>query len=223
MRRSLLVLVTAAALIAGCGGSSADERAAGPSVLEADAAADREKAEASTLRIEDFPTGWKQGDVSEGNDESCAAFVGAEQTKTSRSEAPRFEADTAQAFNKIYVFPDVDTAKESFDAFEGEDTAQCFAETVAEGITGEDGLTVEGTGTERINVGEVGDQLTAARIKITLTSEGGPVDLYLDLVTIRARRGISVVGVIEGLKPFDKKLRADLLDTSAKRLAEQLA
>src|SRR3954451_3003350 len=73
-----------------------------------DKTAERKLAEQSTLKLEDFPSGWTEADSDDdSNTSGCDAVETAKRQTTARATAPSFShGDNTQVQNSIYVFAD---------------------------------------------------------------------------------------------------------------------
>lgn len=76
----------------------------------------------------------------------------------------------------------------------------------------------------RLSLDPLGDQREAARVTVSITTEEGlDVDVIVDLVFVRADRGISLGLFIDVFSPFDTDLREQLTATSVRRLSDNLS
>ena len=188
-----------------------------------DREADGRVARQSTLTLEDFPSGWTETPDDESNDSKCEQVEAAKAQTTARATSPRFsEGENTQVQNSIYVFADASTAEQAFAQVSGEETRLCYADTVTEALKGQTDLDVGETQSARLSLDPVGDQREAARLTVPLSAEGVDVDLVIDLVFVRADRGLSLSLFINVSAPFDADLREELTATSVTRLSDAL-
>ncbi len=136
MRRLLLTAIASLVLV-GCGGSGEAERAAGTpeptaSATETptpaattDPAADKRIAQQSTLKAEDFPSGWTSEPDDQGDENSgCEDWEAAKKATTARYDADEFsKGDTTQVINTVYVYGDEAAATEAFAKMGTDETA----------------------------------------------------------------------------------------------------
>ncbi len=229
MLRTLLPLA-AVVFVIGCGGGDDDEpeRAATPtptptataSPTVTPAADDQTAADFAALKIEDFPNGWTANDNAEDLESRCEDVETAKERTSARGNSPRFSTgQTTLVQNAIYVFPDEPTAQEAFALVSGAETQDCYSKAVTDVFAGQAGVE---SGTPQIaplEVAAIGDEHAAARVTIPVKAQGLEVNVSIDLVFMRAGRGISLNLFVNALAPFEAGLRDGLTDATVGRLA----
>jgi hypothetical protein len=223
--RILLPLVLAVVAI-GCGGGDQEEpdRAATPTATASPtvgpAADDKSAAESAALKLEDFPTGWTATENAENLESRCKDVEAAKTLTTARSNSPRFNrGQTTLVQNAIYVFEDAATAEEAFDLVSGEDTQSCYSEAVTGAFAGVAGVESGEPQIAPLQTAPAGDEHAGARVTLPITADGLDVDVTIDLVFVRAGRGLSLNLFVNALAPFDPALRDKLVAATVGRLA----
>jgi hypothetical protein len=215
-----------------CGGSGDGDSANGTPTAATtpassptpNAGADRQIARESTLTLEDFPSGWTVAD----NASKTAKCEGVEEVKrstTARADSSRFgEGENTAVQNWVYLFADEADAEQAFTQLSGKDTRVCYAEGLTDALAAASGLTVGEARGARLSLDPLGDQREAARVTLPVTTEEGQdVDVIVDLVFVRADRGISLGLFIDVVSPLDGDLREQLTATSVRRLSDKLS
>ena len=190
-----------------------------------DASVDRQIARESRLRLEDFPSGWTEADNDESNSAKCEGVEEAKKATTARANSSRFgEGENTEVQNSVYLFADEAAAEQAFTQLSGKETRVCYAESVTDALEEAGGLEVGNASSARLSLDPLGDQREAARVTVPVTTEEGlDVDVIVDLVFVRADRGISLGLFIDVLSPFDSDLREQLTATSVRRLSDNLS
>ena len=175
------------------------------------------------MRLEDFPSGWTEaGD--EGDRTRCEGVEEAKRATTARVTSPRFrEGENTDVQNTIYVFADEGAAEQALTQLAAEDTRACYAKGVTDALKAAGGLEVGDAESARLSLDPLGDQREAARVTVPVSSDGVDVDVFVDLVFVRADRGISLGLFIHTVTAFDDELRGQLTSTSVRRLSDNLA
>lgn len=235
MRRLLLAL-TASILLAGCGGSSDEERAAGtpaptaaatetaPPAATSDPAADEQIARASTLKAEDFPAGWTSEPDDQGDtDSGCEDWEAAKRETSARYDADEFsKGDTTQVINTVYVYADEAAATGAFARMGTDETRTCFGEELAKQLAAETDIQLGDVTDEPIEVEGVGDENAAGRLILPLKVEEATVELAIDLIFARTGRGVQLLAFLNIQDPFDADLREQLTAAGVDRLTQNL-
>jgi hypothetical protein len=210
----------------GCGGSDDDEpratatptATASPTVTPA--ADDEIAAEFATLKLEDFPAGWTETEDPENLESRCKDVEAAKELASARANSSRFnQGQTTLVQNAIYVFEVEATAQEAFGMVSGEDTQACYSEAVTGAFAGQAGIETGEPETAPLEVAAVGDEHAAARVTIPIADQGLEVNATIDLVFVRAGRGLSLNLFVNALAPFDAPLRDQLTAATVDRLA----
>lgn len=240
--RIIGLLAAATLALVGCGGSGDSRDNADKQVQKSDAAstgtptptpspsptidkaAERKLAEESTLKLEDFPSGWTEADSDDdSNTSGCDAVETAKTQTTARATAPSFShGDSTQVQNSIYVFADEQTAAGQFEQLTLKETRSCYAKAVAKALATAGGLKVGKVESSRLSMDPLGDDRDAGCITVPVTSQGVDVDVVVDMVFVRADRGMTITLFIDVFTPFDSDLRDQLTVTSVRRLSDNL-
>jgi hypothetical protein len=219
------VLMIVVLLVLGCSGDDDDE---------ADPAADKRIAEEAGFVLEDFPTGWQQGDEEDDDQEEapCPAIRDAREATSARAESPEFrEGRGAQAQSIAYIYPDEAAATQAFAGLTSNESRTCLGEAIGE-VLGESlgeqagpaggGAEVGEPETSRVSTEPLGDEREAVRITVPVSAEGIDVDLVIDTVFVRVGRGIALPLFVDTFSAFDEDLKADLTSTVVRRLSAGL-
>jgi len=176
------------------------------------------------LKLEDFPSGWTAVDDDSGR-ARCEGVQRAKKATTARATSRRFgKGENTAVQNVIYVYGDEAAAEQAFSELAAEDTRTCYAKSIADAIASAGGLKVGKTESGRLSLDPLGDERDAARVTVPVTTaQGLDVDVIVDLIFVRADRGISLGLFIDALSPFDEDLQAQLTATSVRRLSDSLA
>lgn len=238
--RAIIVLATTVLLVAGCGGDDTEEPASGTpeatataSPAETPTAAatetpaageDKQLAEESTLKAEDFPEGWTSEPADQDDtDSGCPDWEEAKQNASARVDSDEFaKSDTTQVINTVYLYADDAAATEAFKAIGNSETRECFAEALAKQLAGESGVEIGEIADKEIEAEDVGDELAAGRLTIPIEAGGQSIDFNVDLVFARAGRGVQLLGFMNAQQPFEDALREALTKTATERLAGNL-
>ena len=168
-----------------------------------DRAADQALAESVVLRAEDAPAGWTSdppgGEDDSEYDRQYAECVGVpvEHVASNFPEAEGFtltSPEESEVSSGATVAPSAEDAKPLLAAYRDADTPACFTEVLEDVVL--DGLTEGGAGEatvstptfEPLEFAALGDETEAFRVKMTISGEGGTLDLYADVVLVRAGR-----------------------------------
>jgi len=190
----------------------------------ADAGADKQLAEESTLKAEDFPEGWtsEPGDQDD-TDSGCPDWENAKQSASARVDSDEFaKSDTTQVINTVYIYADDAGATEAFKAIGNSKTRECFAESLAKQLTTGGGVEIGEITDKEIDAPSVGDEVAAGRLTIPIKAGADSIDFNVDLVFARAGRGVQLLGFMNAQDPFDDALREELTKTATERLAGNL-
>lgn len=216
MRRPSLPLLIAVLALSACGD-------AGQRATDAERADEQATAKAAGLGAEDAPSGWKVTPV-QGTPElvdDCRGFEEAEDDRTALASAPDFD-DPEERFSVqdgIYLFPDAEAAQNAFEDMRGGDADACIAKDFRTVVEQQSSLEVGDHETEPLEVAPVSDDVYGERIRIALGDGEATVEVTMDVVLLRAGRGISFLVFTGQEEPFDDALRAQLTQVAGKRLA----
>jgi len=218
-RLRALALLPLAALAIGCG--SGDDK---PSATATPHRDDKKVAKDAALKLSDFPSGWKGEPSSEDRSSRCPSVEDAKKLVSARTTSDSFsQSQTTLAENSIYVFPDEDTAQKGYDLVSGQDSQDCYTQTVVKAFTSQQGLKVGKPRTTHPELESVGDEGNATRVAIGLTAKQLQVDVIVDLVIVRTVRGLSLNLYVNVQQPFDEALRKKLTAATVDRLHDGLS
>jgi hypothetical protein len=235
--RALPALALAAA-IASCGGSTSNESNGTAAVTQpatrtrtpapkptVDRAADRRVARRSALRLDDLPPGWtKADDETSPTRSDCGRVEAVKARTTARTTSPRFNhGAAAQVSNSIYVFGDAATAEEAFSELTTRAARRCYSRAVTDALRAEPGVDVGRAESARVSLNPLGDQRRGSRVTVPVSARGINVDVVIDLVFVRADRGLSLCLFIGVVSPFDDDVRDHLTADTVRRLSNRLA
>lgn len=238
---SSLVLL-AVGLVVGCGSASDDSNpSAGagaqssttststPTAARRNKATEQKIVDTAQLRLSDFPSGWQQSDDdSDSSDSPCDGIRKAKESTTAHGSGATYaHEDTTAATSAVYLYADENAAHTAFDQLTDRKTRVCIGKTFGEGIEKEakskgpgqsDSADVGDPTTGQLSIDPLGDERAAGRVTVPISARGINVDLILDLVFVRAGRGIGIMIYIDAFSPFDDDLRADLTGKVVRRL-----
>jgi hypothetical protein len=219
-RLRVLACLPLAALAIACG--SGDDKPAKPKAT-ASRADDMRVAKDATLKLKDFPPGWKGEPSSEDRTSKCARVEETKKLVSARATSDSFsQGQTTLAENAIYVFPDEDTAKKGFQLVSGTDSQDCYARIVVQAFASQPGVKVGTPRATHPEMESVGDEHSATRVAVKLSSKQVGVDVVVDLVIVRTGRGISLSLYVNLQEPFDEALRVKLTSATVERLHDGL-
>ena len=213
-RLRALACLPLAALAIGCG--SGDDK---PSATATPHRDDKKAAKDATLKLSDFPSGWKGEPSSEDRSSRCARVEEAKKLVSARTTSDSFSKSQATlAENAIYVFPAEDSAEKGFDLVSGQESQDCYTQTVVKAFAGQSGVKVGRPRTSHPELESVGDERDATRVAIGLSAKNVQIDVIVDLVIVRTGRGLSLNLYVNLAQPFDEALRRKLTAATVERL-----
>ena len=228
-------------LLAACGGDdkqsagstpAADRPAAATgtptAAAAADPAADQKLADDAQLTLEDLPAGWKIDEQENDNRSNCEAVRSARETAGTRAHSPQFTSEDGTAIVKsaVYLYPDERAASDTLRSLSADETRTCLSDEMtrrfaaAARASGE--VEFGDPRASRLPIEPHGDERSAARVMIPMTSEGSEIPGYIDFEFIRAGRGLIVMTYGDVLEAFDDDLRADLTGNVVRSLSAGL-
>jgi hypothetical protein len=236
-------------LLVGCGGGGADDSkpstgarapssqtssTTAPTQPQRDKAAEQKIVDAAQLRLSDFPSGWQQSDdESDSEDSPCGGIRDAKKTTTAHGSAPDFSTnDSTQATNTIYLYADEGAAHIAFSRLTDRDTRVCIGKELgknfekqskSKGPGQSDSAEVGTPSTGELSIKPLGDERAAGRVTLPVSAQGQNVDVILDLIFVRAGRGMAIMIFVDVLSPFDEDLRADLTGKVVRRLTADVS
>ena len=117
------------------------------------------------------------------------------------------------------MFDDEPTAQEAFKLVSGEETQACYSESVSGAFAEQAGIESGTPQTAPLEVAATGDEHAASRVTLPVKAQGIEATVTIDLVFVRAGRGISLNLFVNALAPFEDALRDQLLAATVARLA----
>lgn len=221
--RLAAVAVCSVLLLGACGGED-----------EVDPEADRERATAAVLTIDDLPAGFEETEVEE--QDSAAADRCLQDSEAELTDADVDEARTAQVTrefeadegtnveSEVSVFDDDEIPSSLVGLFDDEATLQCLTEVVQEEAEGEGEVSITA-----VDIGEaptvpddLGDQQGAARLELTIEAAGQSFDFTSDLYVVRVDRAVATLTVsqLAGAAAFAEDDAVAAIETMVTRLED---
>jgi hypothetical protein len=228
-------------VLAGCGSyvgtqSGAAQNAARPDrtplasrPVAATVAADQRTARNSVLRLSDLPSGWvPAGQPSMTVQNQCPTLIGAKTAATGRANPGYFVSNAARAEvqGAVNVYRSKSEATRWFALVSGQGTVSCVGRKLHDGLmtaAQSQGFSVGPVRTHQLAVEPVGAERAATRITVRVSERGVSADAVLDLVLVRADRGIAVTLFGGSVTPFNSQLEARLLGAVVGRMSAGLA
>jgi hypothetical protein len=195
VRRAAIALVLLA--LAGCGASHPT---------------DAQIAHRAGLTLRDLPSGWTRAGA--GRHADCPAFHQARRDASAWTDSGRLVRDggRSQVAGTIFVFRRPARARRTFANLSSPATRSCYASRLGTA------LRLRGVTDFVTRVDPLGDEQAGARFVVSYTSGV----LYIDLLIVRAGRGIATELYTGNGAPLDGGLRYDLTALTARRLAANL-
>jgi hypothetical protein len=211
-------------VLAGCGAASAHGTEPLPGTIRSGTSlSDGRIARDARLRLTDLPPGWKtipKPSLFAGL--SCPGLSGAKSATSARMTSPEFQLGQAEAVSAAYVYATSAAAKHWFGQLSSAKTRACIGNSVRRILGAAErprGVDVAVT-TRRAIVVPVGDERVADRISIRLSALGASERAYLDLVFVRAGRGIAAFSLADVGTVF--QLETQVVQTVVGRLTADL-
>jgi hypothetical protein len=209
----LKTLLAAAALLAGTGAAAAQAQTP-PS--------DTQLAESALVTVDDFPSGWREGNPADVTRIGCDANRHAQQLATGIARSGLFLRGTRrEAANAVYVFADAATAQSEWQAISA-DTPRCYAKALRKKVNSTRGFHVRSIKITDLRLAPAGDQRSGSHVRIAVTARRQGVVVravvHVDLVFVAKDRGLSMAFFLREQEPFEKALRGQLTDVQASRL-----
>jgi hypothetical protein len=230
------VAAIAFAVLLGCGAVSstaAVKTRSGTSVSPvspAGMARDQRIANDARLRLSDLPPGWMAGSSAARPtaDAPCPSLHRAAGWINAAKVSPAFSfssGSTLAAQSETYIYADTSLAKQWFGKFSGRRTRTCLARilrTELETAVGFPGITIGPIGVEVLSIAPVGDQDSAFRVTVPVSGSGTNFKVEVDVVFVRAGRGLEIFTLGSVRSPFDPALEASLVTSVTGRLDADL-
>ena len=218
--------VVAVAALAGCGVAAANsaDMTVG-TVRSGTGLSDSRIAHDAQLRLSDLPSGWVSSPRPAPLRSNCTGLNDAKAAVRVRGDSPQFSRGNSRAarsaYSATYVYSDTAKATHWFGELTSLDTRACLGRFLRAGL-------IKNLDSQRVSVGPVragelpvapvGDQATATRFIIRVSSRELTVDANADLVFVRVGHGVLIFTFAGVGSPFDTALEARLVKTVANRL-----
>lgn len=227
--RLLLVLLAAVSLLAGACGDD-DTASDGPAATaegdsspdtdsdaeggwtEARLSKDQQTLDAAILTLDDMPTGWEQlpdDDDEDVDQEEIAECVGADADDLYDDEDPEADAsfgspDDSQLDVGWTIAATVDRAEFGFETLTSDKALTCLRDVLVDAIEDNDeGIEVGDVTLNRMSFPRFGDDSTAMRVTVPMTTQGMSVDVFFDAVFVRVGRATGTVTYLSVFTPAD--------------------
>ena len=209
MPRACLLLPLLA--LAGCGGAAA---AHGPG--------DAQIARRAGLTLSDLPSGWRTRKPKRLVD--CPAFRAARGTASASARSPVFMShdDTKELSGTVEVYASRQAARGAFLRLTAPGSRGCVARTLRRTVPGMAGIRVRGVTDFVTRVDPLGDEQAGSRFAVAYATARGQGVFYIDMLVVRAGRGIATESYTSDSAPLDGGLRYNLTALTARRLAGEL-
>jgi hypothetical protein len=180
---------------------------------------DTEIARRAGLTLRDLPSGWKPKSSQRLID--CPAFRAARGTASATTRTPVFmsRGDRKELSGNVEVFASPEAARAAFLRLTAPGARGCVARTLRHTVPRMAGVRLRAVTAFVTRVDRLGDQQSGARFVVTYTYRQQRVPVYLDLLRVRAGRGIASELYVSSGAPLDGRLRYDLTALTAHRLA----
>lgn len=224
MRAVLLALLTAVALACAAAALAAGEP------RKQLTAADNARAKAMQLTRADLGAGWTatRSTTPDDTDFRCAGYAPDESdlTLTGEAESPDLSLESQAAFAFVQSTASVySTSAEGAASWRRTvkpGLLRCFTEILRKEVAKQPGLRFAVTSSRALPFARVAPRTAAYRISATVTSQGVPIPMVLDLVLLGNGRANGGFFVISALQPFPAAQEARLARTMAGRMAKAL-
>jgi hypothetical protein len=156
----------------------------------------------------------------------CSGIQSAKDASTGRAAAPTFkQGDTDTVDDAVYVWASKAEAQRGFAQLSSQATRECMADyskkEAEQGASGQAKFGAPESG--QLSIPAAGEQSAAGRVSIPYTVSGLSLTLTLDVVFVRADRGVHILLVTDATGTPDSGLEAELTRTAAQRLQTELA
>jgi hypothetical protein len=201
------ILVVLVLLASSCGGgdSASETEATSDSGVETQINdADQTLAEASILRLSDFPTGWREvaDDTPDEGADECFKPDLEGVVVTGRAESQSFEhgeVTTATSMAAVYESPeDADTVLAKI--ADGS-LAECVAEYLRD--SSDSDVKVKNVEAAKLAFPALGDATDARQVVAELESEGLSPSAFFDMIAVKEGRALSLMMFLDVLSAFD--------------------
>jgi hypothetical protein len=231
VRVTVAVIAFAALLGWGAGSSAAASKSrSGTSESATGMAADQRIANDARLRLSDLPPGWGAGSsaAQPTADAPCPRLHRAAGWISAAKVSPSFSFSsgaTLAAQSETYVYADTALAKHWFGEFSSRSTRTCLAQILRTELA----TTVELPGirigpirVRVVSIAPVGDQDSAFRVTVPVSGSGTSLRVDVDVVFVRAGRGLQIFTLGSVGSPFDAGLETSVVKSVSDRLAADL-
>jgi hypothetical protein len=191
---------------------------------------DQRIANDARLRLSDLPPGWMAGSsaAQPTADAPCPSLRRAAGWISAAKVSPSFSISTGPtlaAQSETYVYADTALAKHWFGRFSGSRTRACLARILRTelAMTVElPGIKIGPIGVGVLSITPVGDQDAAFRVTVPVSGSGMSFKVDVDVVVVRAGRGLEIFTLGSVGSPFDPGLETSLVTAVTGRLDADL-
>jgi hypothetical protein len=210
-RARLLLALAALAALAGCGGTAAARRPT-----------DAQIAHRAGLTLRDLPSGWQRHGTLRRAD--CPAFLQVRRTASALAESGEFAAGHGlrQIAGAVFVFKRAASAQSAFANLSSPATRHCYASRLRALAPAAMHVRLRGVTDFVTRVDPLGDQQAGSRFVVAYATSRGQGVFYIDVLVVRAGRGIATEYYTSDSAPLDGGLRYNLTALTARRLADGL-
>ncbi|HZQ65054.1 MAG TPA: hypothetical protein VFA66_07505 [Gaiellaceae bacterium] len=212
MRRATLIGAIAAVLVPAALAANGDPQ---KKLTKADQA----RARAASLRLGDFPAGWRaERSPSSSSEPRCSNYNPdqSDLVETGDYDSPDFtRADGSFVSSSTGVFRTARMARTAYARVVRPELPDCFAELFRKGTGNPKAVKILGSGT--LAFPAYGDRSNAYRLRATYTAQGQTVGLTIDIVVFNQGR-VDVATIFLGLgRPLPTAFERSLIDRLAAR------
>jgi len=203
-------LLFALAALAGCGGAAAHRPT------------DAQIARRAGLTLRDLPAGWQRRAALRRAD--CPAFLQTRGTASAVAESGEFAADhdLRQVAGAVFVFKRAESARSAFANLSSPATRRCYASRLRAAVPAAMHVRLRGVTDFVTRVDPLGDEQAGSRFVVAYATARGQGVFYIDMLVVRAGRGIATESYTSDSAPLDGGLRYNLTALTARRLAGEL-
>lgn len=214
--------------------SITDDSTAASSDPSPDVAADQAIVDASVLTLKDMPAGWT-AQAPDDEDENVegktkiAKCVGLDYDDLYNDTNPSAESDefTSPEEKEVSVEVGLSATEEwmtnAFEIFSSSKFRECVVSSLEEDFESEDGVEVGEISINEMSFNPIGDEVSAFRMTMPLSSDGFDFEVIGDYVVVRIGRGQVVLSTFSLGSPLSVEEAEGFARLSVDRLAKGLA
>jgi hypothetical protein len=215
----LALLVAFVLAVSGCGGGDEGEPDSQSGLETAINDADQALAEASVLRLEDFPTGWREvvDDTPDSGADECfdPNFDGI--VLTGRAESDNFEqGEVTSATSVAAVFESAEGAATMFTRVSDGTFTECVANYLRK--SSDSDVTVKSVEAAKLAFPALGDESDARQVVAEIESGGLSPSVFVDMIAIRSGRAFSWLLFLDVFTGFDSDQEVGLANAVVGRM-----